>query len=77
MAINRRGGRRHCNPPPITGLDAEKSDGAFFDTRLQIEYSSRVSAKAALIGLGGPSYWAVSRLKSLMRLFYWLIARGY
>lgn len=25
-----------------------------FDTRLQIEYSSRVSAKAALIGIGVP-----------------------
>nr|DAX69908.1 MAG TPA: hypothetical protein [Caudoviricetes sp.] len=56
MAIKRRDGRRHCNPPPTTGLDAEKSAGAFFDTRLQIEYSSRVSAKAALIGIGVPNY---------------------
>lgn len=29
-----------------------------FDTRLQIEYSSRVSAKAALIGIGVPNFKA-------------------
>ena len=46
-------------PTDVPASDAECSASEIhFDTRLQIEYSSRVSAKAALIGIGVPNFKA-------------------
>ena len=46
-----------------------------FDTRLQIEYSSRVSAKAALIGIGVLNCIGAQR-RSFLRAAFLLSAKG-
>ena len=48
-----------------------------FDTRLQIEYSSRVSAKAALIGIGVPNCIGRSFLRAAFLLSAKGVTRGY